>query len=148
MAFSVNKAILIGTLGRDPEVRLTSSGKTVTNLGVATEDSWKNKETGEWNKRTEWHRVTAWNQPEKLVAMLHKGSKVYIEGSIQTRKWQDQTGVDKYSTEIVLQGFDSKLIPLDGKSGNGSGSFGSKTSAKTSAKVPPSQDDDDDFVPF
>jgi single-strand DNA-binding protein len=124
MAGSVNKVILIGNLGRDPEVRRLNSGKPVVNLSVATSESWRDRESGERKERTEWHRVVIFNENLAKIAeqYLKKGSKVYIEGQLQTRKWQDQqTGVDKYTTEVVLQGFNATLTMLDGR-GEGAGS--------------------------
>lgn len=114
---SVNKAILVGNLGADPEVRQTSDGRSVVNLRIATSENWKDKNTGEKRERTEWHKIVIFSEGLCRVAeqYLRKGSKVYLEGQIQTRKWQDQSGQDKYSTEIVLQGFNSTLTMLDGK---------------------------------
>lgn len=121
MAGSVNKVILVGSLGSDPEVRNLPSGGKVVNMSVATSESWKDRNTGEKKERTEWHRVVIFSEGLAKVAeaYLHKGSKVYLEGQLQTRKWQDQSGQDKYSTEIVLQGFNSTLTKLDGPSGDG-----------------------------
>ncbi|HAK63234.1 MAG TPA: single-stranded DNA-binding protein, partial [Alphaproteobacteria bacterium] len=107
----VNKVILIGNLGRDPEIRTTQDGRRIANLNIATSESWKDKSTGERREKTEWHRVVIFNDGLAGVAQqyLHKGSKVYIEGQLQTRKWQDQSGQDKYTTEIVLQRFRGEL---------------------------------------
>ena len=118
---SVNKVILIGNLGRDPEVREFQNGNKVANFAVATSERWKDKQTGERKERTEWVQVAIFNEGLVRVAeqYLRKGSKVYIEGKLETRKWQDQSGNDRYSTEIVLQGFDAKLVMLDGKSEGG-----------------------------
>ena len=129
MAGSVNKVILIGNLGADPEIRRTQDGRPVANLRVATSDSWKDKTTGERKEKTEWHRVVIFNENLCRIAeqYLKKGSKVYIEGALQTRKWQDQSGQDRYSTEVVLQGFRGELTLLDraGSSGaGGGGDFG------------------------
>ena len=126
MAGSVNKVILIGNLGADPEIRRTQDGRPVANLRLATSDSWKDKATGERKEKTEWHRVVIFSEPLcKIVEQyLKKGAKVYIEGALQTRKWTDQSGVEKYSTEVVLQGFNSTLTMLDGRSGGGGGNFG------------------------
>lgn len=126
MAGSVNKVILIGNLGRDPEVRTFQNGGKVCNLRIATSETWKDKNTGERKERTEWHSVAIFNEGLVRVAeqYLRKGSKVYIEGQLQTRKWQDQSGQDKYSTEIVLQGFGSTLTMLDGRDGGGQGGGG------------------------
>jgi len=117
MSGSVNKVILIGRLGADPEVRRLQDGKPVVNLRVATSDTWRDKNTGERKERSEWHRVVIWNEGLCKIAesYLRKGSSVYIEGALQTRKWTDQAGVEKYSTEVVLQGFNSVLTLLDDK---------------------------------
>ncbi|KKB82888.1 single-stranded DNA-binding protein [Devosia limi DSM 17137] len=117
MAGSVNKVILVGNLGADPEVRSLPSGGKVVNLSIATSESWKDKNSGERREKTEWHRVVIFSEGLARVAesYLRKGSKVYIEGQLQTRKWQDQSGADKYSTEVVLQGFNSNLTLLDGR---------------------------------
>jgi single-strand DNA-binding protein len=125
MAGSVNKVILIGNLGADPEIRRTQDGRPVANLRLATSDSWKDKTTGERKEKTEWHRVVIFNENLCRIAeqYLKKGSKVYIEGALQTRKWQDQSGQDRYSTEVVLQGFRGELTLLD-RAGGGAGSSG------------------------
>jgi len=124
MAGSVNKVILIGNLGRDPEVRAFQNGSKVCNLRIATSETWKDKTSGERKERTEWHSVAIFQEGLVRIAeqYLKKGSKVYIEGKLQTRKWQDQSGADKYSTEIVLQGFDGVLTMLDGKPSDSGGS--------------------------
>ena len=129
MAGSVNKVILIGNLGRDPEVRTFQNGGKVCNLRIATSETWKDKATGERRERTEWHSVAIFSEGLVRVAeqYLRKGSKVYLEGKLQTRKWQDQSGQDRYSTEIVLQGFDAALVMLDGRGeggGGGGGNYG------------------------
>ncbi|WP_083100208.1 single-stranded DNA-binding protein [Pseudophaeobacter leonis] len=123
MAGSVNKVILIGNLGRDPEVRSFQNGGKVCNLRIATSENWKDRTTGERRERTEWHSVAIFNEGLVRVAeqYLRKGSKVYIEGQLQTRKWQDQSGQDRYSTEVVLQGFGSTLTMLDGRGEGGGG---------------------------
>ncbi|MBR9651843.1 single-stranded DNA-binding protein [Thalassovita aquimarina] len=125
MAGSINKVILVGNLGRDPEVRTFQNGGKVCNLRIATSETWKDRATGERRERTEWHSVAIFQ--EGLVRVceqyLRKGSKVYIEGKLQTRKWQDQSGQDRYSTEVVLQGFDGTLVMLDGR-GEGGGGYG------------------------
>ena len=123
MAGSVNKVILIGNLGRDPEVRSFQNGGKVCNLRIATSENWKDKNTGERREKTEWHSVAIFNDGLVRIAeqYLKKGSKVYIEGQLQTRKWQDQSGQDKYSTEVVLQGFGGTLTMLDGRDGGGGG---------------------------
>ncbi len=121
MAGSVNKVILVGNLGAEPDVRTLPSGNKVVNLSVATSENWRDKNTGERREKTEWHRVVIFSEGLARVAeqYLHKGSKVYIEGQLQTRKWQDQSGQDKYSTEVVLQGFNSNLTMLDGRGEGG-----------------------------
>jgi len=126
MAGSVNKVILVGNLGKDPEIRRTQDGRPIANLSVATSESWRDKATGERKEKTEWHRVVIFNEGLCKVAeqYLKKGAKVYIEGQLQTRKWTDQSGAEKYSTEVVLQGFNSNLTMLDGRGGGG-GSTGS-----------------------
>ena len=131
MAGSVNKVILVGNLGKDPEIRRSQDGRPIANLSVATSESWRDKATGERKEKTEWHRVVIFSEPLcKIVEQyLKKGAKVYIEGALQTRKWTDQAGVEKYSTEVVLQGFNSTLTMLDGRSGGGGGSFGSDDSS-------------------
>ena len=126
MAGSVNKVILIGNLGRDPEVRSFQNGGKVCNLRIATSENWKDKNTGERKERTEWHTVAIFNEGLVRIAeqYLRKGSKVYIEGQLQTRKWQDQSGQDRYSTEVVLQGYGGTLTMLDGRSEGGGGGGG------------------------
>ena len=123
MAGSVNKVILIGNLGRDPEVRSFQNGGKVCNLRIATSENWKDKNTGERREKTEWHSVAIFQEGLVRIAeqYLRKGSKVYIEGQLQTRKWQDQSGQDKYSTEVVLQGYGGTLTTLDGRDGGGVG---------------------------
>jgi len=127
MAGSVNKVILVGNLGKDPEIRRTQDGRPIANLSIATSETWRDKSTGERKEKTEWHRVVIFSEPLcKIVEQyLKKGAKVYIEGALQTRKWTDQSGVEKYSTEVVLQGFNSTLTMLEGRSGGGGGNFGS-----------------------
>jgi single-strand DNA-binding protein len=163
MAGSVNKVILIGNLGRDPEVRRTQDGRPIVNLSVATSENWRDKATGERREKTEWHRVVIFNEALCRVAeqYLKKGSKVYLEGSLQTRKWQDQSGQDKYTTEVVLQ-FNSQLTMLDRAGGggevgggggeDGGGEFGS--SGPSSREKKPAmagagkRGDMDDEIPF
>lgn len=125
MAGSVNKVILVGNLGRDPEVRRLGSGEPVVNLRIATSETWRDKQTGERKERTEWHSVVIFNENLAKVAeqYLKKGSKVYIEGQLQTRKWQDQSGVEKYTTEVVLQRFRGELTILDSR-GQGGDEYG------------------------
>jgi single-strand DNA-binding protein len=167
MAGSVNKVILIGNLGADPEIRRTQDGRPVANLRLATSDSWRDKATGERKEKTEWHRVVIFNENLCRIAeqYLKKGSKVYIEGQLQTRKWQDQSGQDRYSTEVVLQGFRGELTLLDragGAGGAGGGDFGSddaggefgspgptrKVAAPAGAGGRGSRGDMDDEIPF
>jgi single-strand DNA-binding protein len=161
MAGSVNKVILVGNLGADPEVRTLPSGNKVVNLSVATSDSWRDKNSGERKEKTEWHRVVIFSEGLAKVAeqYLRKGSKVYLEGQLQTRKWQDQSGQDKYSTEVVLQGFNSNLTMLDGRGDNaegGSAGFSSPPSRESrsegrrpSASAPAFESGGmDDDIPF
>ena len=126
MAGSVNKVILIGNLGRDPEVRNFPNGGKVCNLRIATSETWKDRNTGERRERTEWHSVAIFSEPLVRVAeqYLRKGSKIYIEGQLETRKWQDQSGADRYSTEVVLRPYTSTLTMLDGRGDNGGGQQG------------------------
>lgn len=126
MAGSVNKVILVGNLGRDPEVRFTQENKKIVNMSIATSESWKDRNTGERREKTEWHRVVIFNEGLANIGekYLRKGSKVYIEGQLQTRKWQDQSGQDKYSTEVVLQGFNCAMTMLDGPGGGSGGGSG------------------------
>jgi single-strand DNA-binding protein len=125
MAGSVNKVILVGNLGADPEIKRTQDGRPIANLRIATSESWRDKNTGERKDKTEWHRVVIFSEGLCRIAeqYLKKGAKVYIEGQLQTRKWTDQSGAERYSTEVVLQGFNATLTMLDGRSGGG-GSFG------------------------
>lgn len=123
MAGSVNKVILVGNLGRDPEVRHTQDGSPIVNLSVATSESWRDRSSGERRERTEWHRVVIFNDKLGEIAQkyLRKGSKIYLEGQLQTRKWTDQSGQDKYSTEVVLNKFRGELTMLDTRGGEGGG---------------------------
>jgi single-strand DNA-binding protein len=159
MAGSVNKVILVGNLGADPEIRTLTSGDRVANLRVATSETWRDRTSGERKERTEWHRVVIFNDNLVKVAesYLRKGSKVYLEGAIQTRKWTDQSGVEKFSTEVVLQKFRGELTMLDGKgegeSGgpSGGGGFSSGSSGPRSSGSGPREDfsaDLDDEIPF
>ena len=151
MAGSVNKVILVGNLGRDPEVRTFQNGGKVCNLRIATSETWKDKATGERKEKTEWHTVAIFSEGLVRVAeqYLRKGSKVYLEGKLQTRKWQDQSGADKYSTEIVLQGFDAKLVMLDGPQGGAQGgSGGGGYDQSPQGHSAPSQSVSDDEIPF
>lgn len=151
MAGSVNKVILIGNLGADPEIRQTKDGRPIANLSVATSESWKDRNTGERREKTEWHRVVIFNEGLTRIVeqYLKKGSKVYLEGQLQTRKWTDQNGNDKYTTEVVLQGFNSNLTMLDGRSG-GERSFersGGGMSDQSASSNGQSYELDDD-IPF
>ena len=168
MAGSVNKVILVGNLGRDPEVRHTQDGKKIVNMSIATSESWRDRGTGERKERTEWHRIVIFN--ERLVEIaekyLRKGSKIYVEGALQTRKWTDNAGVEKYSTEVVLQRFRGELTMLDGardgaRGGAGAGdpgydegdagSYGETPRAATSSGAPrgrAANADLDDEIPF
>ena len=161
MAGSVNKVILVGNLGADPEIRRLTDGRPVANLRIATSESWKDKNTGERREKTEWHRVVIFNEGLCRVVeqYLRKGAKIYLEGQLQTRKWQDKDGQDKYSTEIVLQGFNSQLVMLDSRGGGGGGGgaledsggdFGSSgPSARRPAPAAASRRGDlDDEIPF
>ena len=163
MAGSVNKVILIGNLGADPEIRRTQDGRPIVNLRLATSETWRDKTTGERRERTEWHRVVIFNEALAKVAeqYLKKGAKVYVEGQLQTRKWQDQQGQDRYSTEVVLQGFSSQLTMLDRVGGGSGGDFGSDDSgsnfgssgSRSPARQPAiagagARDDMNDEVPF
>jgi len=140
MAGSVNKVILIGNLGKDPEVRTMQNGGKVANLSLATSESWRDKATGEKKEKTEWHRVVIFgNLAEIAEKYLKKGSKVYVSGSLQTRKWTDQSGTEKYSTEVVLQGYGGELTMLDGKGGGGGGGMGDEGGG--------GWDSGDDFAP-
>ncbi len=143
MARGVNKVIIIGNLGQDPETRYMPSGSAVTNLRVATNESWKDKQTGEQKDRTEWHRVAMFGRLAEIAAeYLRKGSQVYIEGKLRTRKWQDKDGNDRYTTEIVAD----EMQMLSGRSGGGAPAM--SDSPPASAAVQPSGDDFDDDIPF
>ena len=146
MAGSVNKVILVGNLGKDPEVRRMTSGDPVVNLSVATSESWRDKASGERKEKTEWHRVVIFNKNLAEVAekYLRKGSKVYVEGSLQTRKWTDKDGAEKYSTEVVLQNFRGELTMLDGRNGGEGGSSRGAGEAPASFQ----RDELDDEIPF
>lgn len=157
MAGSVNKVILIGNLGRDPESRSFQNGGKVVELRIATSESWKDRNSGERKEKTEWHTVKVFNEGLANVAerFLRKGSKVYIEGALVTRKWQDQSGQDKYATEIVIQGFNSVLTMLDGPQGAGrpenasTGSTGQNTGgSRGQSQSAGGFGDLDDDVPF
>jgi single-strand DNA-binding protein len=157
MAGSVNKVILVGNLGRDPEVRFMPDGLKIVNISVATGETWKDKNTGERKDKTEWHRVVIMNERIADVAekYLKKGSKVYVEGQLQTRKWTDQNGQERYSTEVLLSRFRGELTLLDSKGAGGGGddyegsSYGSSESSSTGNKSQsPSYQELDDDVPF
>ncbi|MBR0778213.1 single-stranded DNA-binding protein [Bradyrhizobium diazoefficiens] len=162
MAGSVNKVILVGNLGKDPEIRRTQDGRPIANLSIATSETWRDKNSGERKEKTEWHRVVIFNEGLCKVAeqYLKKGAKVYIEGALQTRKWTDQSGVEKYSTEVVLQGFNSTLTMLDGRGGGGGSSFGEEPGGDFGSSGPSSaprravaggggrSNDMDDDIPF
>lgn len=149
---SLNKVQLIGNLGADPEIRSFQNGGRVANLRIATSESWKDKATGERKEKTEWHTVALFSDGLVGVAerYLKKGSKVYVEGQLQTRKWQDKDGNDRYSTEIVLQGYDSKLVMLDGPSGNSGGnqSNGGQQSSGNQQSSGSYAEDLGDDIPF
>lgn len=151
MAGSVNKVILVGNLGRDPEVRTFQNGGKVCNLRIATSERWRDRNTGENREKTEWHSVAIFSEGLVRVAeqYLRKGSKVYIEGQLETRKWQDQSGQDRYSTEVVLRGFNSNLTMLDGR-GDGGGDFagGGSSSSEGGYSNAPAPADMDDEIPF
>jgi single-strand DNA-binding protein len=150
MARGINKVILVGNLGADPETRYMPSGSAVTNLSVATSESWKDKQTGEQNERTEWHKVVMFDRLAEIAAeYLRKGSQVYIEGKLQTRKWQDKDGNDRWTTEIRA----SEMQMLGGRGGGGGGSFGGGQQGGGqqgggSAPPQPGPDDFDDDIPF
>jgi single-strand DNA-binding protein len=148
MAGSVNKVILVGNLGKDPEVRRMTSGDPVVNLSVATSETWRDKSSGERKEKTEWHRVVIFNKNLAEVAekYLRKGSKVYLEGSLQTRKWTDKDGQEKYSTEIVLQNFRGELVMLDTKGGEGGGSRERLGASEAPASF--QREEMDDEIPF
>ena len=167
MAGSVNTVILVGNLGKDPEIRRTQDGRPIANLSVATSETWRDKNTGERKEKTEWHRVVVFNEGlcKVIEQYLKKGAKVYLEGALQTRKWTDKDGHDKYSTEVVLQGFNSTLTMLDGRGGGGSGAgapdsgddFGSSGPSGGGDRAPArkpamasagKRDDMDDEIPF
>jgi single-strand DNA-binding protein len=152
MAGSVNKVILVGNLGKDPEVRRMTSGEPVVNLSVATSETWKDKSSGERKEKTEWHRVVIFNENLAKVAeqYLKKGAKVYLEGALQTRKWTDKDGAEKYSTEIVLNRFNGTMVMLDGRSGGGGGDggFGGGNRGTNEAPSNFQRDELDDEIPF
>ena len=146
MAGSVNKVILVGNLGKDPEVRRMTSGDPVVNLSIATSETWRDKASGEKKEKTEWHRVVIFNKNLADVAekYLKKGAKVYVEGQLQTRKWTDKDGAEKYSTEVVLQNFRGELTMLDSRGGGGDG--GGRGAGEAPASF--QRDEMDDEIPF
>ena len=160
MAGSMNRVTLIGNLGKDPEIRRTQDGRPIANLSIATSESWRDKTTGERKEKTEWHRVVIFSEGLAKVAeqYLKKGAKVCVEGKLATRKWTDQSGVEKYSTEVVLQGFNANLIMLnDGRgggssagedSGNDFGSAGPSRAPRRAVGAGGRNDDMDDDIPF
>lgn len=157
MAGSINKVILVGNLGAEPEVRATQDGREICNLRVATSESWKDRNTGERREKTEWHRVVIFNENLVRVAKeyLHKGSKIYVEGQLQTRKWTNKEGQEQYSTEVVLQGFNGNLTMLDGKGSgegraSGGGDYGASSFGQTSApqRARAVEAELDDEIPF
>ena len=165
MAGSVNKVILIGNLGADPEIRRTQDGRPIANLRIATSETWRDKNTGERKEKTEWHRVVIFNEGlcKVVEQYVKKGAKLYIEGQLQTRKWQDKDGQDRYSTEVVLQGFNSTLTMLDSRGGGSSsasfeggdefGSSGPSGGGAPARRQPAmaggsKRDDMDDEIPF
>ncbi len=160
MAGSVNKVILVGNLGRDPEIRSTQDGMRIANLNLATSESWRDKMSGERKEKTEWHRVVIFNErlTELAEKYLRKGSKVYVEGALQTRKWTDNAGVEKYSTEVVLTRFRGELTMLDPARGSGAGepsydegdtgSFGGSSRAAAAPRGRAANADLDDEIPF
>ena len=153
MAGSINKVILVGNLGKDPEVRQTQDGRPIVNLNLATSENWRDKTTGERREKTEWHRVVIFSEGLARVAeqYLKKGSKVYVEGQLQTRKWQDKDGQERYTTEVVLQNFNSALVMLDGRrEGGGAVEFGGgdAMSAPSSRGGSAKNFELDDEIPF
>lgn len=161
MAGSVNKVILVGNLGRDPEIRTTQQGSKICNLSIATSENWKDRNTGERQERTEWHRIVIFAEPLANLSeqYLKKGSKVYVEGQLETRKWQDQNGQDRYSTEVVLRPYKGELTFLDNRNESGSGAapanqggFSQKAASQANASSGDSNsaplDDFEDEIPF
>jgi single-strand DNA-binding protein len=139
----INKAIVVGNLGQDPEIRYTANGKAVANISIATSESWKDKSSGEQQEKTEWHKIVAWGRLAEIIGeYLKKGSQVYIEGKLQTRKWQDDGGIDRYTTEIVAHEMQMLGSRQDGQQ------QGSRTQGNTPSAAPPAPDDFDDDIPF
>ena len=157
MASSINKVVLIGNLGRDPEVRTTQEGKEIANFNLATTDSWKDKQTGEKRERVEWHKIVVFSPPliPLIKKFLKKGSRVYIEGALQTRKWTDQNGTDRYTTEVVIQNYSGNFMMLDSKGNSGGADYSQDQNFSHSNSNSNSQYDDnkiaehlDDEIPF
>jgi single-strand DNA-binding protein len=150
MAGSVNKVILVGNVGKDPEIRRTQDGRPIANLSLATSESWKDKNSGERKERTEWHRISCFNEGlcRVIEQYVKKGSKIYIEGQLQTRKWTDKDGVEKYSTEVVLQGFGGTLTLLDGRAQGGGDEDQSERPAPKKERAYGDRRDMDDEIPF
>ena len=150
MARGINKAIVVGNLGRDPEVRYSANGNAIANVTIATTDSWKDRQSGERQEKTEWHRVVIFDQNLVEIAekYLQKGSKVYLEGQLQTRKWTDQSGQEKYTTEVVLQRFRSTLTMLDSRADSGGGGDYASSSGSELGDAPSTPADFDDEIPF
>ena len=149
MAGSINKVMLVGNLGKDPEVRFGPDGTRIVNMSIATSDSWRDKQTGERKDKTEWHRVVIFNDKLGEIAekYLKKGSKVFVEGKLQTRKWTDNAGQEKYSTEVVLERYRGEMTLLDVKGANQNDDFGGGHSVSDGPSTPQSIDFDDD-IPF
>lgn len=152
MAGSLNKVTLVGNVGRDPEIRTTQDGKELVNLSLATTETWKDKTSGERREKTEWHRVVVFSQPlvNLVKNYVHKGSKLYVEGSLQTRKWTDQSGVEKYTTEILLQNYNSSIILLDARNGGASSDYADKSGGHHGSQDSRADvvEDLDDEIPF
>lgn len=151
MAGSVNKVILVGNLGKDPEVRMTQDGVKIVNLALATSEQWRDKETQERKERTEWHRVVIFNEKLAEVAdkYLRKGAKIYIEGQLQTRKWTDQSGQERYTTEVIIPRFRGEMTMLDSARSQGSGEIATFDAPSNNAReVLPAMGDIDDEIPF
>ena len=150
MAGSVNKVILIGNLGRDPEVRTFQNGGKVCNFSIATSETWKDRNSGERQERTNWHNIAIFNENLAQIAeqYLRKGSKVYVEGQLETRKWQDQAGNDRYTTEVVLRNFRGELTLLDGRSENNTSNFSETASIDDESSDKVLTNDIDDEIPF
>lgn len=161
MAGSVNKVILVGNLGRDPEIRFTQAGKKIANFSIATSEQWRDRQSGERRERTEWHRIVVFNEglADVVERFVKKGSKLYIEGQLRTRKWQGQDGKDNYTTEVVLEGFNSNLTMLDNRgegggmgggssSGGGSDAGWGNSGSSGGGSAPSGAPDLDDEIPF